>query len=88
MPVWTIERKGLAAMTSSLSAAIRAGRLKVDVVHIHAEGHAAMCGFVKFVGKLHGRKKKVIVTIHGECEIIGSTGEKPVKSRLQEDSVF
>lgn len=24
----------------------------------------------------------------GECEIIGSTGEKPVKSRLQEDSVF
>lgn len=65
IPVWTIERKGLAAMTSSLSAAIRAGRSNVDIVHIHAEGPAAMCGLVKLIGRLYGRKKRVIVTIHG-----------------------
>ena len=65
IPVWTIEKKGLAAMTSSLSAAIRAGRSKAEVVHIHAEGPAAMCGFVKLIGRLHGRKKRVIVTVHG-----------------------
>ena len=66
VPVWTIEKKGLAAMTSSLSAAIRASRSKADVVHIHAEGPAAMCGLVKRIGKRrNGQKKRVIVTIHG-----------------------
>lgn len=65
VPVWTIEKKGLAALTSSLSAAIRAGNSKADVVHIHAEGPAAMCGLVKIFGRLRCRKKRVIVTIHG-----------------------
>ena len=46
-------------MTSSLSAAHRAAWGKYDVVHIHAEGPAAMC----FLPKLHG--KKVVVTVHG-----------------------
>lgn len=65
--VWTIEKKGLAAMTSSFSAAWRASRSKADVVHIHAEGPAAMCGLVKLFGRKNknGQKKKVIVTIHG-----------------------
>lgn len=57
--VWTIDKKGLAAMTSSLSAAICSAFSKTDVVHIHAEGPAAMC----FIPKLFG--KKVIATIHG-----------------------
>ena len=57
--VWTIEKKGLAAMTSSLSAAIRAALGKYDVVHIHAEGPAAMSWIPKLAGK------RVIVTIHG-----------------------
>ena len=65
IPVWTVERKGLAAMTSSLAATWRVSRSKVDVVHIHAEGPAAMCGLVKFIGKLHRKKKRVVVTIHG-----------------------
>ncbi len=65
VPVWTLDKKGLAAMTSSLCAAIRAGRSKADAIHIHAEGPAAMCGLVKFIGRLHGRKKRVVVTIHG-----------------------
>lgn len=57
--VKTIEKKGLAAMSSSFFAAIKAGRSDADVVHIHAEGPAAMC----WIPKLH--KKRVIVTIHG-----------------------
>lgn len=57
--VFTISRKGLAAMTSSLFAAIRTAFGKYDVVHIHAEGPAAMC----WISKLSG--KKCIVTIHG-----------------------
>lgn len=59
IPVWTVEKKGLAAMTSSFSAALKAAGSKADVVHIHAEGPAAMCWIPKLKGK------KVIVTIHG-----------------------
>lgn len=59
IPVWTIERKGLAAMTSSLAAAWKAAVSKADVVHIHAEGPAAMSWLPKL------KKKRVIVTIHG-----------------------
>ena len=59
IPVWTIEKKGLAAMTSSLSAAWKAAWGKYDVVHIHAEGPAAMSWLPKIRGK------RVIVTIHG-----------------------
>lgn len=59
IPVWTIEKKGLAAMTSSLSAAWKATWGKYDVVHIHAEGPAAMSWLPKIKGK------KVIVTVHG-----------------------
>ena len=57
--VFTINRKGLAAMTSSISAAICASFGKYDVVHIHAEGPAAMCWIPKLFGK------KCVVTIHG-----------------------
>lgn len=59
VPVWTIERKGLAAMTSSLAAAWKAAWSKADIVHIHAEGPAAMCWLPKLKGK------RVIVTVHG-----------------------
>ncbi len=57
--VWTIERKGFAALTSSLAASIKAALSDADVVHIHAEGPAAMCWIPKMLGK------KVVVTIHG-----------------------
>lgn len=65
--VWTVEKKGLAAMTSSLSAAIRAARSSDDVVHIHAEGPAAVAGLIRLLGRrgANGRKKRIIVTIHG-----------------------
>lgn len=57
--VFTIDKGGLAAMTSSVSAAVRAACGKYDVVHIHAEGPAAMAWLPKLLGK------RVIVTIHG-----------------------
>lgn len=59
VPVWTIEKKGLAAMTSSLSAAWKAAWGKYDVVHIHAEGPAAMSWLPRIRGK------RVVVTVHG-----------------------
>lgn len=57
--VFTINKKGLAAMSSSVFAAIRAAFGKYDVVHFHAEGPAFMCWLPKFFGK------RVIVTVHG-----------------------
>ena len=57
--VWTVDKKGLAAMTASVSAALSAAFGKYDVVHIHAEGPAFMCWLPKWLGK------RVIVTIHG-----------------------
>lgn len=66
VPVWTMKRKGLAAVTSSLSAAWRTVWSSADVVHIHAEGPAAMCRLIKLLGKKKdGKKKRVIVTVHG-----------------------
>lgn len=67
----TIEKKGLAAVSSSFFAAFYSALGKYDVVHIHAEGPA----FFAWLPKLFG--KRVIVTIHGECEIIWTTREKP-----------
>ena len=57
--VWTLDKKGLAAMTASLSAAFLSAFSKADVVHIHAEGPAFMCWLPKLFGK------RVVVTVHG-----------------------
>ncbi len=57
--VFTINGKGLAAMTSSFSAAIKAAFGKYDVVHFHAEGPCAMLWIPKLFGK------RCIATIHG-----------------------
>lgn len=55
----TINRKGLAAMTSSFFGAICAAFGKYDVVHFHAEGPCAMLWIPKLFGKL------CVATIHG-----------------------
>lgn len=55
----TIEKKGLAAVSSSFFAALCCAFGRYDVVHIHAEGPA----FFAWLPKLFG--KKVVVTIHG-----------------------
>ena len=57
--VWTLDKKGLAAVTASISAAFRSAFSKANVVHIHAEGPAVMCWLPKLFGK------KVVVTVHG-----------------------
>lgn len=55
----TIEKKGLAAVSSSFFAALCSAFGRYDVVHIHAEGPAFFCWIPKMFGK------KVIVTVHG-----------------------
>ena len=55
----TIDKKGLAAFTSSVFGALKASLGKYDIVHIHAEGPAAMCLLP------HLFQKRTIVTIHG-----------------------
>ncbi len=57
--VWTFDKKGLAAMTASYSAAIRAAFGPYDVIHFHAEGPCAAMWIPKLFGK------KCIATIHG-----------------------
>ena len=55
----TINRRGLAAVSSSAFAALYCALGKYDVIHIHAEGPA----FFTWLPKLFG--KRVVVTIHG-----------------------
>ena len=55
----TIEKKGLAAVSSSFFAALFTAFGHYDVVHIHAEGPAFFCWIPKLFGK------RVIVTVHG-----------------------
>ena len=55
----TIDKKGLAAVSSSFFAALYSAFGRYDVVHIHAEGPAFFCWIPKLFGK------RVIVTIHG-----------------------
>lgn len=57
--VFTFDKKGLAAVTSSFFASLATAFGDYDVVHIHAEGPAAFCWIPKLMGK------RVICTIHG-----------------------
>jgi len=55
----TLDKKGLAAMTASVTAAIACAFSKYDVVHFHAEGPCAMLWLPRLFGK------RCIATIHG-----------------------
>ncbi len=57
--VFTLNQKGLAAMSSSFFAAFKCALGKYDIVHFHAEGPCAMLWLPKLFGK------RCIVTIHG-----------------------
>ncbi len=57
--VLTIDRKGLAALTSSFFATIKAAFGRYDVIHFHAEGPCAMLWLPKLFGK------KCVATVHG-----------------------
>ncbi len=55
----TINKKGLAAMSSSFFASLAVAFGKYDVVHYHAEGPCAMMWIPKLFGK------KCVATVHG-----------------------
>ena len=55
----TIDKKGLAAVSSSFFGALYSAFGDADVVHIHAEGPAFMCFLPRLLGK------RVVVTVHG-----------------------
>ena len=57
--VFTVQKGGLAAVSSSVFAAIKAAFGRYDVVHFHAEGPCAMLWLPKLFGK------RCIATIHG-----------------------
>lgn len=57
--VFTIQRRGLAAVSSSFFGCLAAAFGPYDVVHIHAEGPAAFCWLPRLLGK------RVVLTIHG-----------------------
>ncbi|MBE6158484.1 MAG: glycosyltransferase family 4 protein [Firmicutes bacterium] len=58
--VFTIDKKGLAAVSSSFFATLKALFSKVKVVHFHAEGPCYWTWIIKRLSK-----KRVIATIHG-----------------------
>lgn len=55
----TLDKRGLAAMTASVTGAIAAAFSQYDVVHFHAEGPCAMLWLPKLFGK------RCVATIHG-----------------------
>ncbi len=57
--VFTVNKKGLAAMTASTVATIKATVGNYDIVHFHAEGPCAMLWLPKLF------RKKCVVTVHG-----------------------
>ena len=59
--IWTptVDRRGLAAVTSSALATVRAAFGRYDLVHFHAEGPCVFCGLPRLTGR------KVVVTVHG-----------------------
>lgn len=59
--VWTptLDRRGLAAMTSSVIATVMASFSRFDLVHYHTEGPCVLCWLPRLFGK------KVVVTVHG-----------------------
>ena len=57
--VATLDKRGLAAMTASVTGALVAAFSRCDVVHFHAEGPCAMLWLPKLFGK------RCIATVHG-----------------------
>lgn len=58
--VLTIDKKGLAAISSTFFGTLKILFSNCDIVHYHAEGPSAMIPIIKFLSR-----KKIIVTIHG-----------------------
>lgn len=74
--VFTINHKGYAAMSSFISAAIRAVFGNYNVVRIHAEGPTVMSWLPKLIGK------RVMVTIYGDGVIKSTKSATLLFSRI------
>lgn len=70
---FTIEKRGLAAVSAAFFSSLFSTFGKYDVVHIHAEGPAFFCWIPKM------RRKKVVCTIHGWKDIIWLNQKTPHK---------
>ena len=59
--VWTptVNRRGMAAMSSSIIASVMAAFNRYDLIHYHTEGPCVFCWLPRLMGK------KVVVTVHG-----------------------
>ena len=59
--IWTptVDRRGLAAMSSSVIATVMSSFSRFDLVHFHTEGPCVLCWLPRLLGK------KVVVTVHG-----------------------
>ena len=59
--IWTptVNRRGLAAMSSSIIASVMAAFSRFDLIHYHTEGPCVLCWLPRLLGK------KVVVTVHG-----------------------
>ena len=68
-PVPTIQRRGLAAVSSSAFAALYSAFGKYDVVHIHAEGPA----FFAWLPKMFGKRVVVVGYFVANCLSFAST---------------
>ncbi|MCD7740836.1 MAG: glycosyltransferase family 4 protein [Ruminococcus sp.] len=64
-PVPTFKRKGLAAMTSSFFATVKATFGGYDVIHFHAEGPCFWMWIPRFVNLFKRHKTKLIAGNHG-----------------------
>lgn len=77
-PVFTLHRKGLAAMSSSLWATIKATFGGYDVIHYHAEGPCFWMWFPRILGR------RCVATIHGidhkRQKWSGGVGSKYIKA--------
>ncbi len=59
--IWTptVDKRGLAAVSSSIIATVMAAFGRYDLVHYHTEGPCLLCWLPRLLGK------KVVVTVHG-----------------------
>ena len=71
--IWTptLDRRGLAAMSSSIIASVMAAFGRYDLVHYHTEGPCVLCGLPRLLGK------KIVVTILSSFLSDFSTGCLP-----------
>ena len=78
----TIERRGLAAVSSSAFAALYSAFGKYDVVHIHAEGPAFFAWLPKMFGKTVQQRLRLHAAVRSGRNAIKSAGGDELRQLL------